>query len=133
MKNRLLTFAALALSAVLATANLSAQAVEKAKDKTAAAAKTAGQTVEKAAETTKDATVKAAKKVQKGAPTQNASAQEIADAKAKGMVWVNTDTGVYHKTGQYYGATKEGKFMTEAEAQKAGYHAAKAGGKHKDK
>ena len=41
------------------------------------------------------------------------------------MVWVNTATKVYHKEGQYYGKTKLGKFMTEADAQKAGYRAAK--------
>jgi hypothetical protein len=32
---------------------------------------------------------------------------------------------VYHKDGEFYGKTKQGKFMTEADAQKAGYHAAK--------
>lgn len=52
--------------------------------------------------------------------------QQIADAKAKGMVWVNTDSKVYHKDGKFYGKTKEGKFMTEADAQKMGARAAKA-------
>lgn len=50
---------------------------------------------------------------------------EIAAAKASGKVWVNTDTGVYHKGGRWYGATKKGKFMTEDEAKKAGYRASK--------
>jgi DNA uptake protein ComE-like DNA-binding protein len=43
-----------------------------------------------------------------------------------GMVWVNTDSGVYHKEGsRYYGKTKHGKYMSEADAVKAGYRAAK--------
>ena len=53
------------------------------------------------------------------------TAQEIADAKAKGMVWVNTSTKVYHKDGQFYGKTKKGKFMTEDEAKSEGFKAAK--------
>jgi hypothetical protein len=52
-----------------------------------------------------------------GAPTS----QEIAAAKASGKVWVNTESGVYHKGGRWYGKTKAGKFMTEAEAKAAGY------------
>lgn len=50
---------------------------------------------------------------------------EIADAKSKGLVWVNTSTKFYHKEGPFYGRTKRGKFMTEDEATKAGYRAAK--------
>jgi hypothetical protein len=47
---------------------------------------------------------------------------------AKGMVWVNTKSGVFHSEGdRWYGKTKEGKFMTESEALKAGYRAAKEG------
>jgi len=58
-------------------------------------------------------------------PSVSVSAAEIQAAKAGGMVWVNTDSGVYHKGGQWYGATKQGKFMTERDAVKAGYRAAK--------
>ena len=48
----------------------------------------------------------------------------------KGMVWVNTASGVYHTEGmKYYGKTKQGKYMTEADAIKAGYHPAKKTGK----
>ncbi len=44
----------------------------------------------------------------------------------KGMVWVNLDSGVYHKEGaRWYGKTKNGKFMNEADAIKAGYRSAK--------
>jgi photosystem II stability/assembly factor-like uncharacterized protein len=53
-----------------------------------------------------------------------ATSQEIAAAKASGKVWVNTESGVYHKDGRWYGKTKAGKFMTEAEAKAAGYKAA---------
>jgi competence protein ComEA len=45
---------------------------------------------------------------------------------AKGMVWVNTATKIYHYEGdRWYGNTKEGKYMTEDEAIKAGYRASK--------
>jgi hypothetical protein len=50
---------------------------------------------------------------------------DIAAAKSSGKVWVNTESGVYHKGGQWYGATSQGKFMTEEDAKKAGYHMAK--------
>jgi len=59
------------------------------------------------------------------APVANASASDIAAAKSSGKVWVNTDSGVYHKSGRWYGKTKQGKFMSEDDAKKAGYHEAK--------
>jgi hypothetical protein len=66
-------------------------------------------------------TTKAAKPAATAAPTD----QEIADAKAKGMVWVNTgsSTKAYHKSDdKFFGKTKRGKFMSEEDAKKAGYH-----------
>ena len=43
-----------------------------------------------------------------------------------GMVWVNTETKVYHLEGdRWYGKTKHGKWMTESEAIQAGYRKAK--------
>jgi len=63
-----------------------------------------------------------AKKATKAAPPTDA---EISDASAKGMVWVNKNTKVYHKRGTaMYGKTKNGAFMSEADAEKAGYKAA---------
>jgi hypothetical protein len=53
------------------------------------------------------------------------SESEIADAKTKGMVWVNLSSKVYHKEGKFYGKTKRGKFMTEDDAKKAGYRESK--------
>jgi hypothetical protein len=42
-----------------------------------------------------------------------------------GLVWVNTETHVYHREGsRFYGTTKKGKYMTEAEAIKEGNKAA---------
>lgn len=57
--------------------------------------------------------------------TKAPSDKEIADAKAKGMVWVNLSSKIYHKEGKFYGKTKRGKFMPEDEAKKAGYREAK--------
>jgi DNA uptake protein ComE-like DNA-binding protein len=69
------------------------------------------------------------------APAPAASAPPAATAKSapqaqpspgSGMVWVNLDSGVYHKEGtRYYGKTKNGKYMSESDAIKAGYRAAK--------
>ena len=53
------------------------------------------------------------------------SDSEIADAKTKGLVWVNTSSKIYHKEGKFYGKTKRGKFMSEDDAKKAGYREAK--------
>jgi hypothetical protein len=58
------------------------------------------------------------------APAVVVSDKDIADAKAKGMVWVNTNTKVYHKDGAFYGKTKHGSFMTEDDAKKGGFKAA---------
>ena len=42
------------------------------------------------------------------------------------MVWVNIPTKIYHREGdRFYGNTKNGKFMTEEDAIKAGYREAK--------
>jgi hypothetical protein len=68
-----------------------------------------------------------AAKSTKGTPTNSGgvSDADIARAQSSGMVWVNTDSKVYHKSGRYYGKTKQGKFMSEADAKKANYREAK--------
>ena len=39
-----------------------------------------------------------------------------------GDVWVNSETKVYHgSSSRYAGNTKKGEWMSEADAQKAGY------------
>jgi hypothetical protein len=49
-------------------------------------------------------------------------------APGNGQVWVNTESHVYHKAGsRFYGKTKQGKYMNEADAIKEGDHAAKNG------
>lgn len=64
-------------------------------------------------------------KAAKNAPTEKTHAATPAPPQ-KGMVWVNTASGTYHREGsKYYGKTKQGKYMSEADAEKAGYHLAK--------
>jgi hypothetical protein len=61
---------------------------------------------------------------------QNAPADTQQAPPAKGMVWVNLDSGVYHREGdRWYGKTKHGKYISEADALKAGYRASKTGPK----
>ena len=45
---------------------------------------------------------------------------------AKGMVWVNLSSKIYHKEGKFYGKTKRGKFLSEDAAKRAGYREANA-------
>jgi hypothetical protein len=75
-----------------------------------------------AAKTTDQAKSGSTKKAVEAAPAP--TEKGIADAKAKGMVWINTNTKVYHKDGEFYGKTKKGKFMAEDDAKKAGFRAA---------
>ena len=66
-------------------------------------------------------------------PEKTKAAPSVAKAApAKGMVWVNTDSKIFHHEGdRWYGNTKKGEYMKEADAVKAGYREAK-GAKKKD-
>ncbi len=58
-------------------------------------------------------------------PVAAAQAGQQREAEDRGnpstKVWVNTRSGVYHCPGtRYYGNTKNGQYMTQADAQKQG-------------
>lgn len=74
------------------------------------------------------ASAPATQKVAPKAPEAATGSTAARPAPARGMVWVNTATKVYHYEGdQWYGKTKEGQYMTEQDAIKAGYRASKEG------
>jgi len=57
--------------------------------------------------------------------TTKAAAKAPAPGGGHGLVWVNTESHVYHKEGsRFYGTTKKGQYMTEAAAVKEGDKAA---------
>jgi hypothetical protein len=116
-----------ALIAAISLAAVPALSAFQVEDITKTTAKKAKKSAKTAAETAPNAesTSATTAKNTTAAPAKTVSDSEISAAKASGQVWVNTDTGVYHKGGRWYGATKQGKFMSEQDAIKAGYHAAK--------
>jgi outer membrane biosynthesis protein TonB len=51
-----------------------------------------------------------------------AVSREPAPGGGQGLVWVNTETRVYHRIGsRFYGTTKKGKYMTEGDAKSQGF------------
>jgi hypothetical protein len=93
------------------------------KAKAAAAATATPAAVSNPATTTEaaPATTPAAKKHK--APEPQAAQ---APGGGNGQVWVNTETHVYHKEGsKWYGKTKHGKYVSEADAVKEGDKASK--------
>jgi len=58
-------------------------------------------------------------------PSVSAPRASAEEEKNEVKVWVNTRTGVYHCPGsRWYSGTKQGKYMGECEAKKAGYRPA---------
>lgn len=60
----------------------------------------------------------------KASPKTTTSAMAEAPGGGAGKVWVNTKSNTYHCQGaEYYGKTKVGEYMTEADAKAKGAHA----------
>jgi hypothetical protein len=58
-------------------------------------------------------------------PSAASAAVQSTEGNPDVRVWVNTATGVYHCPGsRWYGNTKQGEYMTQAEAQKKHYRPA---------
>ncbi len=118
----------------LSRAGVSASTMDKIRDKVKVsrapkADRAAERTIEK---TTRSETGAAPAPREERKPSASAGAGKSEPSVAyqappsKGMVWVNLETKVYHREGdRWYGRTKRGKYMTEADAIRQGYRVSK--------
>jgi hypothetical protein len=104
-------------SAATTTKSTTKKAAKSTENAVSSSASTAGNATSSAASATAAAPGKAASKV-------STSTKEQAPGGGPGLVWLNTDSNVYHCPGSsYYGKTKQGAYMTEADAKAKGAHA----------
>jgi len=116
----------------LSRAGVSASTMNKIRDKVQAgsaarAERAAERTTEKTASRESAAAPKEEKKAS-GSAAGGKSEPSVAyqAPPSKGMVWVNLETKVYHREGdRWYGRTKRGKYMSEADANRQGYRLSK--------
>ncbi len=117
------TLTAIETPTVTPTPTASPSPSEKAASPSPAASPTASP---KAKTTSKKAKAKrkarrAARRMPAGRTTDEA-ANPPAPGGGHGQVWVNTETGIYHREGsRFYGTTRTGKYMTEQDAIQTGY------------
>jgi hypothetical protein len=115
------------------TTGSSSDADTKAKEPTSAATDSTAATETTKASTASSRSPASSRKSEQAGASEKAEDESETQAKtppAKGMVWVNLKTGIYHREGdRWYGKTKSGKFMSEGDAEKAGYKPAKNGPK----
>lgn len=62
-------------------------------------------------------------------PEQAAASRPVASGGGPGMVWANEESKVYHCNGDpFYGRTKKGTYLSEADAKAKGFHGSRGKG-----